>query len=107
MENKEPGNNSWTFLTNHSHVLLCLAKDPEMRVRTIAEEVGITQRAVQRILTDLDKAGYLVRERMGRRNRYQIIRDKSLRHHIENHKSIEDLISFAVDFRILHNEQAN
>jgi DNA-binding MarR family transcriptional regulator len=104
LENKESGSNSWTFLTNHSHVLLCLAKDPEMRIRTIADEVGITQRAVQGIVADLDEAGYLVRSRVGRRNRYQIKTESPLRHRIEKHKTIRDLISFADDFETVGEE---
>ncbi|MBN1648970.1 MAG: winged helix-turn-helix transcriptional regulator [Spirochaetales bacterium] len=98
LKKKETENNSWTFLTNHSHVLLCLAKDPEMKIATIAEQVGITQRAVQRIMADLDEAGYLVRKRIGRRNRYRIKLARHLRHQIEKHRTIDDLLLFAVDF---------
>ena len=82
----------WTFLTNHTHVLLCLAKDSEMRVRDIATLVGITERAVHRILGDLEEAGYVRRERDGRRNRYEIRRDLPLRHPIERHAPISALL---------------
>lgn len=87
-------NSTWTFLTNHSHVLLCLAGNPEMRIRSIAEKVGITERAVHKIMGDLDEAGYLIRNRVGRRNTYRIKTSKHLRHQIEKHKKIADLISF-------------
>lgn len=85
-------NTGWTFLTNHSHVLLCLAGDSSMRVRDIALEVGITERAVQRIIADLEEAGYINRIREGRCNTYLIHPDMSLRHPIEEHRRISDLI---------------
>ncbi|MGZ6079995.1 MAG: helix-turn-helix transcriptional regulator [Myxococcaceae bacterium] len=71
---------TWNFLTNHAHVLLCVWEDPEARVRDIATRVGITERAVQRILQELETDGYLVRERVGRRNRYRVRGDRPLRH---------------------------
>jgi DNA-binding MarR family transcriptional regulator len=84
---------SWTFLTNHAHVLLCIAVDPEVRLRDVAVRVGITERAVQRIVTDLEEAGYLHREREGRRNRYTVAREQPLRHPIERHRRVAALIS--------------
>ena len=84
---------SWTFLTNHAHVLLLLARDPGRTMRAAAAEVGITERAVQRIVLDLETAGYLVREREGRRNRYQVRSDRPLRHPIESHQSVAALIA--------------
>ncbi|KPK16570.1 MAG: hypothetical protein AMJ62_05065 [Myxococcales bacterium SG8_38] len=83
---------SWTFLTNHSHVLLCLAQDPEARMRDVAERVGITERAVQRIVSELEAAGYLVRSREGRRNRYEVKGDLPLRHPVEGHRNLDALI---------------
>jgi DNA-binding MarR family transcriptional regulator len=74
----------WTFLTNHTHVLFCLSRDPNMRMRDIASEVGITERAVQRIVAELRAAGYLDGERDGRRIEYTILRDKHLRHPLES-----------------------
>jgi len=71
---------TWNFLTNHTHVLLGVWEDPEARVRDIATRVGITERAVQRILQELESDGYLVRERVGRRNRYRVRGDRPLRH---------------------------
>jgi DNA-binding IclR family transcriptional regulator len=70
----------WTFVTNHTQVLLCLAENPEVRLRDVAQAVGITERAAQRILADLIDAGYVDRDRVGRRNRYTINRDVSMRH---------------------------
>lgn len=83
---------SWTFLTNHTHVLLCLARDASMRIREIADEVGITERAVQRIIADLDESGYINRTRDGRNNSYEINTRIHLRHPLEAHKRILDLI---------------
>jgi DNA-binding IclR family transcriptional regulator len=88
----------WTFLTNHAHVLLCLARDPAMRMRDIAAEVGITERAVQRIIAELEEAGYVERVRKGRRNAYRVHGALPLRHPIEQHRRIRDLI------RLVHGE---
>jgi DNA-binding Lrp family transcriptional regulator len=63
---------SWTFLTNHAQVLLCIARDPGIRLRDIADRVGITERSAYAIVLDLAEAGYIVKEKSGRRNRYQI-----------------------------------
>ena len=71
---------SWTFLTNHAHVLLCIARDPGIRVRDLAQRVGVTERAAQRIVADLIAAEYLERTRDGRRNRYHVRADLPLRH---------------------------
>ena len=73
----------WTFLSNHSHVLVCVAQDPEVRVADIARRVGIGERAVHRILVDLESAGYVTRRREGRRNRYAVNLDRPLRHPLE------------------------
>lgn len=74
---------SWTFLTNHSHVLICIAQNPEVRMRDIAERVGITERAVQRIVEDLTGAAYLKIAKVGRRNTYTVQTKKHLRHPVE------------------------
>ena len=71
---------TWTFLTNHAQVLLCLAEDPEIRLRDVAERVGITERATQRILSELVDGGYVRTTRVGRRNRYTVDRDHAMRH---------------------------
>lgn len=84
----------WTYLTNHTHVLVCLAADATLRVRDLAQQVGITERAVQRILTDLESAGVLGRERDGRRNHYQIREDATLRHPLEESCSVGGLLKW-------------
>jgi DNA-binding IclR family transcriptional regulator len=71
---------TWTFLTNHAQVLLCLAETPDIRLREVAEHVGITERATQRILSELVDAGYVKTERVGRRNRYTVDREHAMRH---------------------------
>lgn len=86
-----PQKSTWTFLTNHAHVLVCLKRDPFARLRDIAEQVGITERAVQRIVTELEVYGAIQRIREGRRNRYEINLDLPLRHPMESHRSLRDL----------------
>jgi DNA-binding IclR family transcriptional regulator len=82
----------WTFLTNHSHVLLCIAADPGTRGRDIAQRVGITERAAQSIIADLVEAGYLTRQRVGRRNEYEIHPDLPLRHPVEQDHLVAELL---------------
>ena len=91
------GPNSWTFLTNHSHVLLCIAENPDVRLRDVAEQVGITERATQRIVAELEDAGYLSHEKVGRRNRYEVHPDLPLRHPLEDHLSIGALLRVLID----------
>ena len=71
---------AWTFLTSHARVLLIISQNPEIRVRDIAALAGITERSAQRIVVDLETAGYLGHERIGRRNHYRVSRDAPLRH---------------------------
>jgi DNA-binding MarR family transcriptional regulator len=85
-------NGRWTFLTNHAHVLICLRRDPELRLRDVAVMVGITERMVQRIVGDLEHANVVVRERIGRRNRYIIDPAHQLRHPLEEHRTVENLL---------------
>lgn len=82
----------WTFLTNHSHVLLCIAQQPEIRLRDVAAQVGITERAAQRIVADLVEGGYLTITRVGRRNRYDTHPDLPFRHPVEQHSSVRALL---------------
>ncbi len=82
----------WTFLTNHAHVLLCIAADHQARIRDLAGRVGITERAVQRIIADLEEAGYLAHEREGRRNVYRVRDHLPLRHPIERHQKVSALV---------------
>lgn len=84
---------SWTFLTNHSHVLLCLAADDSLRVRDLAQKVGITERAILKILGELEAGGVIEREREGRRNRYRVLHRTRLRHELEAHRTVGDLIA--------------
>lgn len=83
----------WTFLTNHSHVLVLVHTNPDAVLREVAVAVGITERAVQRIIQDLESGGFIERERIGRRNRYKVLIDQPLRHPIESHRNIGDLLS--------------
>ncbi len=83
----------WTFLSNHSHVLICLHREPELTMREVAERVGITERSVQRILRELEEGGFVRREKQGLRNRYKFKMSARLRHPIESHRTIGDLIS--------------
>jgi DNA-binding MarR family transcriptional regulator len=85
----------WTFLSNHSHVIICLARDPEIRMRDIADAVGITERAVIRIVMELEEAGYIKKEKIGRRNHYTILADNHLRHPLEAHHSIGEILALA------------
>ena len=83
---------TWTFLTNHSQVLLRLAEDPYVRLRDVAESVGITERAAQRILADLVTAGYVERTRVGRRNEYAVNREQAMRHALQLGHDIGSLL---------------
>ena len=80
------------FLTNHTHVLALLYANPEVILRDVAAEVGITERAVQHIVHDLVEGGFIEREKVGRQNRYRVIVDQPLRHPIEAHRTIGDLL---------------
>jgi hypothetical protein len=82
----------WDFLTNHAHVLVCVAHDPGIRLRDIAASVGITERAAHRILAELVKDGYVVRERHGRRNRYKVKLELPLRHPLVHERQVGDLL---------------
>lgn len=90
---EQPEKPSWTFLTNHGHVLVCIAKDPGIRGRDIAEQVGITERAAQAIIADLVRAGYVSRTRVGRRNHYEIDPKLPVRHPLEQPNRVGDLLA--------------
>lgn len=87
----------WTFLTNHGHVLVCLARSPELRLRDVAEKVGVTERAVQRIVADLEEAGFLTRSRSGRQNHYEIDVDRPMRHAIEADSTVGTFLRLLED----------
>lgn len=83
----------WTFLTNHSQVLLCIARHQRITAREIAQIVGITERAVQRIISDLEESGYISHERIGRQNRYVVHLDQPMRHPAQEGRPIRELIA--------------
>ena len=89
----------WTFLTNHAHVLILLSQDSSLVLREVALRIGITERAVQRIIADLEQDGFIEREKVGRKNQYRILVKRPLRHPIESHRSIGDLIALIVNNR--------
>lgn len=107
MRNKKPSRSTserapearaaWTFLTNHAHVLICIAREPNARIRDLADRVGITERAVQRIVVELEADGYLTRERDGRRNVYRVRRGLPLRHPVERRSKVSALLALAGD----------
>lgn len=90
---KESSNLQWTFLTNHSHVLVLLSRNPSVVLREVALQVGITERAVQRIIADLEAGGVIEREKIGRQNHYRIRISEPLRHPIESHRTIGELLA--------------
>ncbi|GAA4409552.1 helix-turn-helix transcriptional regulator [Actinokineospora soli] len=92
-ETTAPSGGSWTFLSNHAHVLLCLADDPDQTLPAIARRVGITTRGVQLVLADLIAGGYVERTKVGRRNHYRVNPDGHLRHPMEAHHRVADLIT--------------
>jgi hypothetical protein len=86
----------WTFLSNHAYVLIELHANPEQVLREVASKVGITERAVQRIVHELEEEGYLTRERVGRRNRYRLMAGKSLRHPLASRQTIDALVQLMI-----------
>jgi predicted transcriptional regulator len=92
MSSPEDAHRSWRFLSNHTQVLLCLERDPNARFRDVAERVGITERAAQRIVADLIESGYVESERVGRRNRYRINTDTAMRHPAQGGHEIGELL---------------
>ncbi len=92
----------WTFLTNHAHVLLCLAKTPDIRMRDLADTVGITERAVQRIIAELAEEGYIEIKRAGRCNKYTMHEDKHLKHPVESHRMVADLLRLIDEWSAIH-----
>ena len=84
---------TWRFLSNHTQVLLSIQRDPNARLRDIAEQVGITERAAQRIVADLIESGYVSSERVGRRNRYTVNTDIAMRHPAQDGHEIGELLN--------------
>jgi len=90
------GSKSWRFLSNHTQVLLCIQRDPNVRYRDIAETVGITERAAQRIVADLIESGYVESERVGRRNHYRVNTDIAMRHPAQDGHDVGELLRLLV-----------
>jgi DNA-binding IscR family transcriptional regulator len=82
----------WTFFSNHGHVMICLSRNSDVPLREVALAVGITERAVQRIVADLEEAGYLIREKRGRQNVYTLNKDMKLRHELEKKHCIGEIL---------------
>lgn len=87
----------WTFVTNHAAVLICLASDSQIRMRDIADRVGITERAAQRIVADLVQEGYVTRRRAGRRNVYEVEAGRLMRHRIARHREVGAFLELMLD----------
>lgn len=86
----------WTFLSNHAHVLICLREQPDMTVRAVSARVGITERAVQRIISELAEAGFVTWRKFGRQNVYTVHPDRPLRHRVEAHRTVSDLLNMVL-----------
>jgi DNA-binding IclR family transcriptional regulator len=86
------GDKTWRFLSNHTQVLLCIQRDPDVRLRDIAQMVGITERAAQRIVADLIESGYVESDRIGRRNHYRVNTDIAMRHPAQEGHDIGELL---------------
>ena len=84
----------WRFLTNHAQVLTCIGADPSVRLRDVADTVGVTERTAAQLVSDLVQAGYLTKTRNGRRNSYQVHDELPLRHPQHRHHTVGDLIRF-------------
>jgi hypothetical protein len=89
----------WRFVTSHTQVLLCIARNPEIRIRDVAQLTGITERAAQRIIADLIEAGYVARTRVGRRNHYVVNADVKMRHPLQHEYEIGELLDLLFDRR--------
>ncbi|WP_329427598.1 helix-turn-helix transcriptional regulator [Streptomyces sp. NBC_01268] len=96
MESDGPRTN-WTFVTNHARILAMILRDPEVRLRDLAADCGLTERAAGAIVRDLESAGYLTRVRHGRRNHYEVTPGTLFRHPVEGHHEIADLLQLLVD----------
>jgi predicted transcriptional regulator len=92
MSQAEQGNREWTFLSNHGHVFIHLSRYPDSRIRDIADNVGITERSTQAILSDLEESGYVIITRIGRRNSYKVNTGLKFRHPSEASKPISSLL---------------
>lgn len=89
----------WSFLTNHARALLCIADDPGIRLRDLAAALGVTERTAYGIVVDLTEAGYVLKKKEGRRNRYQIQKHQPLRDSISRERTIGEMLNLLVDAR--------
>ena len=87
----------WTLLTNHGRLLLLIARHPDARLRELAEEAGITERSAQGIVADLERAGYIHKDKVGRRNRYRVNRAQPFRHPAEAGHCVGELLGLFGD----------
>lgn len=94
---RAPSSSQWTFLTNHAYVLLAIARNRDVRLREIASQVGITERAVQKIIAELEATGIVTKSRDGRRNHYEVHTGAPLRHPLEAHRTVEALVRMLYD----------
>jgi DNA-binding MarR family transcriptional regulator len=83
----------WTFLSNHGHVLVALSRNPKLRIRDLAEQIGITERSVRSIIVDLTEAGYLEVSKAGRQNSYRVLAEKNFRHPAESKFQVKQLLN--------------
>lgn len=97
---------NWTFLSNYAHVLICLADNPDARLRDVAEKVGITERTAFRLIGELEEAGILERAREGRRNHYDINMEAPLRHSIEEHCTVGELLETVLQHQTPANHES-
>lgn len=88
---------SWSFFTNHARVLICIARDPGIRLRDLAQALNITERSAYGIVTDLAKAGYVVKEKEGRRNRYRIDEQLPLPEYVSGERTVGEILGVLVD----------
>lgn len=95
---------TWTFLSNHSAVLLCILRVPGLCLKDVARRVNITERAVQRIVADLEQGGFLTRKRQGRRNIYEVNLDLPLRHPVQAHRTVADLFAPILDVAAINGQ---
>src|SRR5947208_2335025 len=88
------GHHGWRFVTNHARVLETIARDPTSRLRDVALDVGLTERTAAQIVDDLVQAGYVTKTREGRRNRYEVLGERPLRHPLHSHRTVGELLAF-------------
>jgi len=92
----------WTFLTNHGHALICIARDPTVRLRDVASQLGVTERTAQAIVNDLADGGYVLRSRVGNRSQYVVRASLPLRHQVERDHAVGELIDLMAPARAAH-----